>query len=174
MTLYKDIFELINIAFVSVVVFTFIIAYTRLTGLRSFAKMTSIDFATTIAIGSMIAAVILPSKVSITGGLFGIFIVYILQLGSSFLRARSKLFVKLTANTPQILVTDGVIDYIKLKEVNMALGELLGKLREANVLSMSQVKSVIFESTGDVSVLHGDHDVDDFLLSDARPSRLGK
>lgn len=31
-----------------------------------------------------------------------------------------------------------------------------GKLREANVLDLSQVRAVILETTGDVSVLHGD------------------
>jgi len=30
----------------------------------------------------------------------------------------------------------------------------MGKLREANVLRLSQVRAVVFETTGDISVLH--------------------
>jgi len=38
---------------------------------------------------------------------------------------------------------------------------LYSKLREANVIQFSQVKAVVFEATGDISVLHvGDEDLE--------------
>lgn len=168
MTIYKGILELINISIVATTVFILIVVFTRLIGLRSFAKMTSIDFATTIAIGSMIASVILPSKSSIIGGCFGIFMVYLLQLSSSWLKTRSKLFSKIVENSPTIIMKDGNISHKALKKVNMSEADLIAKLREANVLDPKRVKAVVFESTGDVSVLHGDDDekLSDFLLSD--------
>ena len=33
--------------------------------------------------------------------------------------------------------------------------DLFAKLREANTLSMSEVRAVVLETTGDISVLHG-------------------
>ena len=41
-------------------------------------------------------------------------------------------------------------------------------LREANALQLSQVRAVILEDTGDVSVLHGPEEVDDELLEGVR------
>jgi uncharacterized membrane protein YcaP (DUF421 family) len=38
----------------------------------------------------------------------------------------------------------------------MTRSELRAKLREANVLEWSQIRAVVLETTGDVSVLHGD------------------
>lgn len=41
-----------------------------------------------------------------------------------------------------------------LKEAEVTHDDLRAKLREANVTQLSQVKAVVMESTGDVSVLH--------------------
>jgi len=166
MTIYKDTIELINIALVAVLTFSLVIAYTKIVGLRSFAKMTSIDFATTIAIGSMIATVILPSKPSLVGGLFGIMMVYILQWSTSVLRHKSSFVSSLVENSPALIMQNGVVDHKMLKKVNMTEADLIGKLREANVFDPKKVSAVVFESTGDVSVLHSDQDLDDYLLSD--------
>ena len=53
-----------------------------------------------------------------------------------------------------------------LKKCKVTISDLKAKLREANVIQISEVKAVVFESTGDISVLHGSEDkkVDDWLL----------
>jgi uncharacterized membrane protein YcaP (DUF421 family) len=168
LTIYSGLTELVDVALVSILTFTLIVIYTRLAGLRSLAKMTSVDFVTTLAIGSLVASLILPTKFSIASGCFAIFAVYALQLGSSYFRAHSSLYRKASSNSPKILVTDGVVDTKMLKKVKLSEADLISKLREANVLEMSKVRYVVFESTGDVSVLHGDSSVDDYLLSDIR------
>ena len=47
----------------------------------------------------------------------------------------------------------GKILYHALKKANVGKDDLIAKLREANVHDFSEVKAVIFESTGDVSVI---------------------
>lgn len=39
-----------------------------------------------------------------------------------------------------------------------AKNDVYAKLREANVLSLDQVRCVVLETTGDISVMHGDPD----------------
>ena len=46
--------------------------------------------------------------------------------------------------------------------------DLKAKLREANVLDYSEVQAVVFEATGDISVLHGDKKIHDELLEGIR------
>ena len=60
--------------------------------------------------------------------------------------------------------------YDNLHATNMSEEDLMAKLREANVIELSEVKAVILETTGDVSVLHGssDKDVDAILLQNIR------
>ncbi len=41
-----------------------------------------------------------------------------------------------------------------LRKANVTRADVYGKLREANALNYGQVLAVIFETTGDISVLH--------------------
>ncbi len=45
--------------------------------------------------------------------------------------------------------------YDNLQRAKVSEEDLMGKLREANAIHFDQVKAVVFENTGDVSVLHG-------------------
>jgi uncharacterized membrane protein YcaP (DUF421 family) len=44
--------------------------------------------------------------------------------------------------------------YDNLKKAHVTEGDLRAKLREANVLDLAQIRAVVFESTGDIAVLH--------------------
>jgi len=58
-------------------------------------------------------------------------------------------------NNQPILLMDGpTILHENLKKAQLTVADLHSKLREANVLNYRQVKAVVFETTGDVSVLH--------------------
>ena len=51
-----------------IAIFTIIIVITRISGLRTFAKMSSFDFASTIAIGSILASVVMNTDQSLLKG----------------------------------------------------------------------------------------------------------
>ena len=56
-----------------------------------------------------------------------------------------------------------------LKKARVTKGDLRAKLREANVINLSQVRAVVFETTGDISVLHSSNtgeEIEDWLLKD--------
>ena len=59
---------------------------------------------------------------------------------------------------------DGLIDEDALAKTRVARDDLIAKLREANVRSFKMVRAVVLETTGDISVLHGDT-LDDELLT---------
>ena len=135
-------------------IFTITIVLTRIFGLRTFAKMSSFDFASTVAIGSVLASVILNSDYTLLKG--GIVLISIIgfQTLFSFVVRKVDLFKKISTNKPQIIMWKGKILFDKLKECNIGKDDLIAKLREANVYSFDEVAAVIFESTGDISILH--------------------
>ena len=149
-----------------VLIFLIVILVTRLYGLRTFAKMTSFDFASTIAIGSVIASVIMNDNQSLLKGSLVLLGIVGFQYVFSFMLRTSKLINKITTNTSLFIMKDGKILYENLKSANMSEGQLIAKLREANVFQLSEVAAVVLESTGDVSVLHSDKqtEIDSKLL----------
>ncbi|WP_306465089.1 DUF421 domain-containing protein [Gelidibacter salicanalis] len=150
-------------------IYAAVILYTRLFGKRSFSKMSSFDFAMTVAVGSMIATTILSESVSFLEGAVALLVVYALQLAAAFLR-RYKWFSKITDNQPTMVMDGQTLLRDNMKAVRVTEGDIRSKLREANVVRLSEIKAVIFESTGDMVVLHKNNDdaIDDWLLKDVQ------
>ena len=147
-----------------------VIVLTRLTGKRSFSKMSSFDFAMTVAIGSMIASTVLSGSVSFAMGTLGLSFIYGLQIAVATLR-KYKNISKVVDNSPLMLMDGRKILKENLIKAKVTEGDLRSKLREANVLNLSQVRAVVFEATGDISVLHSNKEeevLEGWLLKDVR------
>lgn len=148
-------------------IYSTVIILTRLFGKRSFSKMSSFDFAMTVAIGSIIATTLMSSSVSMIEGIIGLTIVYVLQISAALMR-RVGFIQNLMDNSPLLLMDGEKILEDNLRKARVTTSDLRSKLREANVTRLSQVKSVIFETTGDISVLHKDDSqpVEAWLMED--------
>ena len=148
--------SLVAIALSAVGVYTAVLVYTRLSGLRSFAKMSSFDFAMTVAIGSMLASSILNQKPTFPQALVGIAMVYALQRAVGWARERWTWVQTVVDNEPLLLMDGPTMLRDHMKEASVTEDDLWGKLREANVLDLAQVRAVVMETTGDITVLHGE------------------
>ncbi|MGB7785233.1 MAG: YetF domain-containing protein [Salinimicrobium sp.] len=137
-------------------IYVTLIIFTRVAGKRSFSKMSSFDFAMTVAIGSIIATTVLTRSISLLQGIAGLAAIYLLQMAAAVLR-RFSFFRNAVDNAPLLLMDGPNILEENLKKGNVTKGDLLSKLRESNVLRLDQVKAVVFETTGDISVLHGEN-----------------
>ncbi len=152
----------------TVAIFTIIIVYVRMAGLRTFAKMSSFDFATTIAIGSILAGVVMGTETSILKGAVALGTILVFQQLYTSVKLKSDAFEDFAENKPVLLMDGSKILHDNLKRTNVSQSDLIAKLREANVLRLSQVMAVVLETTGDISVLHqeGTEAIDDIQLDD--------
>lgn len=161
---------LLAIVSTSIGIYISVVLLTRIGGKRSFSKMSSFDFAITVAIGSMIATTVLSKSVSLWDGITGLAILYLIQLVTAYLR-RYKHVQDITDNKPLLLMEGSKILYDNLKKARVTESDLKAKLREANVLELPQIRAVIFESTGDIAVLHTKDEsqkVEDYIMDDVR------
>ena len=160
--------SLIAIVITAIGIYFATILFTRIAGKRSFSKMSSFDFAMTVAIGSIIATTVLSESVSLLQGLVGLAAVYLLQISLAMLR-RFKMVQKIIDNEPLLLMDGQNILQDNLRKARVTEADLRSKLRESNVLELSQVRAVIFETTGNIVVLHtkdDDVEIEDWLLKD--------
>lgn len=145
-----------------------IILLVRLVGLRSFSKMTNFDFVMTVAMGSLLAgAAQANSWLNLVQIITAMSALFAIQFAVSRLRQRSDAFDDAIQNTPVLLMKDGIVLHEALRTTRVTEGDLMAKLREANAIELSTVRAVVLETTGDVSVLHGEQ-VDDALLKAIR------
>lgn len=137
-----------------------LIILTRLGGVRSFSKMSGFDFAVTVATGSVFASIIMAKDPPLFQGIIVLTFLFTAQIGFAILRGRLAWIEALADNKPRLIMIGEDIQYDQLRKAKMTESDLYAKLREANVIATSEIKAVIAETTGDVSVLHGDKDTD--------------
>ena len=143
------------IALSTIVIYAAVIILTRIVGLRSFSKMSSFDFAMTVAVGSVIASTVLTKNPPLLQGVAGLVFIYLFQFLISFLRKKTG-FEHFVDNSPMLLMDGQTICWKNMKRGRITKADLFSKLREANVLDISQVRAVVLETTGDIAVLHTD------------------
>lgn len=162
--------ELLKTAAASIAIMAVVQVLIRMYGLRSLAKMSSVDFASTIATGSVLASVAVMDGTSVLQGTFAIGAILSFQMLLSWAKRASDTVENLAENNPIFLMKGSEILEDNLVKTGVTRADLMGKLREANVLQLSQVQAVVFETTGDVSVLHSteEMDIDDEILFDVR------
>ncbi len=146
--------EILMVLISSIGIYIAVILYTRLAGLRSFSKMSSFDFAMTVAIGSLIATTILTKDPPLIQAIIALGLLYFLRNGVAKLRGVSPFVSKLVDNQPILLMKGPHMIDENLRATKVTPDDLRAKLREANVTDLNQIKAVVLETTGDVSVLH--------------------
>ncbi|NSX55325.1 DUF421 domain-containing protein [Parasulfitobacter algicola] len=147
--------EFIIVAAQTILAVVAVIVLVRLNGLRSFSKMSSFDFGLTVAAGSVLATMMTSSD-SPWPELVALATLFLTRFVVSKVRQRYGWAVTLTDNAPLMLMYDGVVLEKNLPLARVTQSDLRGKLREANAIALSQIRAVVFEPTGDISVLHGD------------------
>lgn len=136
-------------------IYAAVILFTRLNGLRTFSKMSSFDFAITVAVGSVVAGTILSRTPSLVEGVVALATLFLCQRTVSWLRYHINA-ASVVDNEPVLLMVGDTIFKDVLKQTRVTEEDIYGKLREANVLDFDEVQAVILEATGDISVLHGE------------------
>ena len=135
----------------------YVILLTRIVGLRSFSKMTNFDFVMTIALGSLLATAAGADSWQVFGqSLAAQAALFFVQWGTAKLRRSSDTIETVMQNAPVFLMRDGQFCEDALDTTRVAKSDVIAKLREANALDLDKVHAVVLETTGDVSVLHGD------------------
>lgn len=157
------------VALSTVGVYVAVLVYTRLAGLRSFAQMSGFDFAVNIAMGSLMATTAVSDSPSLAQGVVAMGTLFALQMLIATARRHER--ARYGVNNRSLLVMDGP-EFIEehLRHGQITKDDIRFKLREANVFSYEQVRAVVLETTGEITVLHAEDDttVDADILADVR------
>ena len=133
-----------------------VVALVRVVGLRSFSKMTAFDFVATVAMGSLLAAAATAASwVTFGQALIATAMLLGLQACLALLRRKSRRLRDLIGNRPVLLMENGEFCEAALQLTRVAREDVLAKIRTANALHLHEVRAVVLENTGDISVLHG-------------------
>ena len=145
-----------------------IILFLRLSGKRTLAKWNSFDFIVTIALGSVLANILLSSKDAFGKGILGFALLVIFQYVITWISVRSSIIQKLIKSEPSLLLYRGKFQHDIMKEQRITEGEILAALRSNGISAIEDADAVILETDGSFSVITNIDDSSASALRDVR------
>ena len=138
---------------VGVLAYIGLILFLRVSGKRTLSKMNAFDLIVTVALGSTLATILLSKKVALAEGLTAFFILIAMQYIIAWLSVRSQFVSKMIKSSPELLFYEG--EYLRdaMKTQRILEVEILQAARTNNVESMNQVKAVVMETDGSISII---------------------
>ena len=136
-----------------------VILVVRVIGLRTFSKMTAFDFVITLATGSLLAsAASVTEWTALVQACSAILALLTAQVVLAILRRGSRTFQFLIENDPVMLMHDGKILEGALAKTRVSESDVLYEIRLQGIQDISDVRAMVLESTGAISIISGKAD----------------
>ncbi len=149
----------------TITMYLLLVLCVRLLGQRTLATMSSFDLGCAIALGSVIGRTSLLLDPTLATGAIALVTLFATQI--TLARLRRNRWVDPLMNRPPVLLMAGdTLLHENMRAAHIAEDDLRQKLRLAGIRNLAEVRCVVLESTGAVSVLRRSEPLDPWLFSD--------
>ncbi|MFW5703549.1 MAG: DUF421 domain-containing protein [Patescibacteria group bacterium] len=145
--------SIVRTIIIGTVTYIFLVFILRITGKRTLSKLNAFDFIITVALGSTVATILLSNEISLLEGLTALILLILLQLFITWVSVRVPWFRRLVTSKPVLVFQNG--NYIEqhMKQARITKSEILQAARMQGIGSLEEVRAVVLETSGELSVL---------------------
>lgn len=143
----------IDIVIRSLVVYLFMMLGLRLFGKNQLSQLNAGDVILLLLISNAVQNAMVGPDTSLEGGLLSAFVLFMVNFVLKKIMFRNKKIRQIVEGKPEILVKDGVVNFEKMKQLDITIDELEETVREHGIESVSEVKLAMLEVDGNVSVI---------------------
>ena len=136
----------------TILLYLVLIFSVRLMGKRQIGQMEASEFVVTMLVANLASIPMQDAAIPLYSGLVPILTVLGLELALSGLILHSVPIRRFFCGKPVILIDNGKILQDNLRKTRVTLDELIGHLREKDVLDITAVRYAILETDGNLSV----------------------
>jgi uncharacterized membrane protein YcaP (DUF421 family) len=140
-------------------IYAAVIVYSRIGGQRQFARMSTFDLAAVFGIGAVIGRVALV-RTSLLAGVLALAVLFAAHAAVGYLRHHVPMVQGVIDNRPVLLMAGPRLLPANLRRAHTTDDEICQQLRLAGVGSFDQVRCVIMERNGELSVITRDVPLD--------------
>ena len=130
-----------------------LVLFLRISGKRTLAKLNAFDLVVTVALGSILGAIILQKSVPLADGAAALGLLIAMQFAVTALSVRSARFAGFVRSEPTLLVRDGAFLDAAMRRERVTRDEALSAMRDAGGRDIAQVRALILESDGSLSTI---------------------
>ncbi|WP_425073068.1 DUF421 domain-containing protein [Sagittula sp. S175] len=145
--------DILRTVLVGILGYTALVTMLRVSGKRTLAKLNAFDLVVTVAIGSVLATILLSESVALAEGITALLVL----IGMQWLLARASMasdrVAQIVRSQPRLLMHRGEIMHEALHDERVLEAELMKVIRGASPADPDKVDSVILETDGSFSVI---------------------
>ncbi|MEJ6488889.1 DUF421 domain-containing protein [Leucobacter sp. USCH14] len=145
--------DVIRTVIVGAGAYGFLVIALLMLGKRTLSQMNAFDFVVTVALGSILATILLTSDVSWTEGAAAMLLLAGLQFIVAWLSTRFRWFSRLVTSQPVLLVSNGQLDRDALAANRLTESQVLQAVRGGGYGDVALVGAVVLEPNGKLSVI---------------------
>ncbi|WP_051142311.1 DUF421 domain-containing protein [Paracoccus zeaxanthinifaciens] len=138
---------------IGLLAYVVLVLFLRIAGKRTLAKLNAFDLVVTVAIGSVLASILLQQSIALAEGATALALLIGMQYVVASLSVRSRRFATFVRSEPTLLVRNGEFCDAALKRERITRDEALGAMRAQGGSDLSEVKALILESDGSISAI---------------------
>lgn len=150
---FDDWQSLLRAFILTILTYTTLIIFIRISGKRTLAKMNAFDFLVTIALGSCLATVSLNKNIALAEGALVFFTLIFLQFIITWSSVRVKFVKKLVTGKPALLLYKGELLDDAMKRERITIEEIYMKARASGITNLNEVEVIVLETTGDITII---------------------
>lgn len=124
----------------------------RIMGKREVGQLGIIDLIVSIMIAELVALSIEKTNQSVLLTLVPITVLVLIEILFGFLMVKSRIFNKIFAGKPSMIISEGKIVYKNLVSQRYSIDDLLLQLRKKGISSIEEVEYAFLEPNGDLSI----------------------
>ena len=145
--------DLGRVLVVGVLAYAALVAMLRISGNRSLSKMNAFDFVVTVALGSILATIVISSDVALAEGVLAMALLLGLQFLVTWSSVRSKAVSSLVKSEPRLLLHRGQFLPTQMRAARVTEAEVEAAVREQGSGTFDDVEAVVLETDGTFSVI---------------------
>lgn len=150
---FDQVSALLRTFLIGVLAYASLIVLLRITGKRTLSKMNAFDFVVTVALGSVLATVLLSKDVSLAQGVLALALLIGLQFMITWPSVRVGWVRKLVTGEPSLLLYRGQFLPDGLKRARITRDEVRAAVRAEGLATLDQAEAVVLETDGSFSVV---------------------
>lgn len=145
--------SLLRTLVVGVLAYVALVVFLRISGKRTLSKMYAFDLVVTVALGSILATVLLAKDVSLADGALAFALLIGLQYAVSWSSVRARWVRQLARGEPLMLLYCGEFLPAALRQARVTEDDVRTAVRSAGFDSLGKVHAVVLETDGSFSVV---------------------
>ena len=148
--------ELLDVSLRSLAVYAFMFAAIRIFGKTQLSQLNAGDIVLLLLISNAVQNAMVGSNVSLQGGLVAALVLFSANFVVKKIIFKNPKIKSLIESDPVILVKDGIVDNVAMKNEDIGFDELEEAAREHGVEQIADVKLAVLEVDGNISVVSMD------------------